>query len=121
MTKTPANRRLTIRFTDEEYRALENRAGAAPVSRFVREALLASQAKTRRKAIAQVDKAGLAQVLGMLGKSDLHQSLRTLARAAEIGALPLDDATQADLREAARAVQDMREALFKALGAREER
>lgn len=120
MPKTPADKRLTIRFTDAEYRALETCAGTTPVSRFVRETLLQSKASKRRKAVAQVDKAGLAQAIGLLGKSDLHRSLSKLAQAAELGALPLDDQTQARLEEAFLNIKDMRKALLEALGARED-
>ena len=62
------------------------------------------------------DKAALAKVLAALGASRLSQNLNQLARAVNIGAFPVTPETDAELREACRAVVDMRDELLRALG-----
>ncbi|MDO5641373.1 MAG: hypothetical protein Q4G26_03145 [Paracoccus sp. (in: a-proteobacteria)] len=62
------------------------------------------------------DQAALAKVLAALGASKLSQNLNQLARAVNIGALPVTPETDTELREACRAVKDMRDELLRALG-----
>ncbi|VDS09318.1 hypothetical protein PARHAE_02517 [Paracoccus haematequi] len=62
------------------------------------------------------DKAALAKVLAVLGASRLSQNINQLARAVNIGALPVTPETDAELRDACRAVMDMRDELLRALG-----
>jgi hypothetical protein len=58
----------------------------------------------------------LGQLLGLLGKSRLANNLNQLAKAANMGSLPVTQETESDLREACAAVFEMRLLLLKALG-----
>lgn len=62
------------------------------------------------------NKAALAKVLALLGASRLSQNLNQLARAVNIGALPVTPKTDAELRDACRTVTELRDELLRALG-----
>ena len=61
------------------------------------------------------DQAALAKALALLGGSRLSQNLNQLARAVNIGALPVTPETEGQLREACRAVDEMRADLLRAI------
>ena len=58
----------------------------------------------------------LAKSMGELGKSRLASNLNQIAKAANIGALPVSPELEDELSEACGAIQDMRDLLVKALG-----
>jgi hypothetical protein len=114
---------VSIRFSDDERAWLEGQAGGTPVSRYVKDAVLSSRAvkrKPRRRAPVK-DHTALAQVLGLLGRSETGRMLGGILFALEMGQLELDDAAEADLRQACADVSAMREALMAALDMPEER
>ena len=78
-------------------------------------------AMAARKEVAptpKIDKVLLAQILGVLGKSELPSSLCLLAVAAESGSLMLDEETDEQLKEACSDIHDIRLILISALGLR---
>ena len=62
------------------------------------------------------DGEALGQVLGLLGQSRLSNNLNQLAKAANLGALPVLKETEDDIRAACADVRDMRLLLLRALG-----
>ena len=113
-----AAKSFSIRLTDDERRQLSESSGGRPLGPFVRDLILAPAAKApRRKSSTPVrDEVSLARVLAMLGQSRIANNLNQLAKAANIGALPVTRETEADINEACAAVRDMRIALMHALG-----
>lgn len=109
-------RPFSIRLTDAEKRLLLERAGRVPLGTYIRDMLLSGdvQAKRRRVSNPVADDAALARVLAMLGQSRLSNNLNQLAKAVNIGALPVTPETE--IADACRAVSDMRGDLVRALG-----
>ncbi len=58
----------------------------------------------------------LAQLLGALGKSRLASNLNQIAKAANIGALPVTEELEAELHTACAEIGEMRDTLMTALG-----
>lgn len=113
----PVDHRITVRLTGDEYLRLCDLAGAAPLSRYMREAALGAKAKRKPTQARRVaDKAALAQALALLGQTELYASLRRLSKAADLGALPLDDETRAQLTASFATVEALRLLLLAALG-----
>jgi hypothetical protein len=108
---------FSIRLTDDERRLLSERSGGRPLGPFVRDLILAPDARAvRRKPNAPLrDEASLARVLAALGQSRIANNLNQLAKAANIGALPVTRETEADIGTACAAVREMRNALMRAL------
>lgn len=114
----PETRPFSIRLTDAEKSLLLARAGRIPLGAYIRDALLSgdAQAKRRRMVNPVVDHAALARVLAALGQSRLSSNLNQLAKAVNIGALPVSPETEAEIADACRAVFTMRGDLVRALG-----
>lgn len=115
-----AARPFSIRLTDGEKATLQEQAGRVPLGAYVRKMLLGDTAETRSVVAAgpAIDTALLARMLAALGQSDLGESLKTLARHADAGALECDEVTVTRLRQACDALLAMRLLLLHALGKR---
>lgn len=109
---------FSLRLTFEERARLERDAAGMSLGAYIRSRLFGDDVPPRRTRgkFPVKDKAALAKVLAALGASRLSQNLNQLARAVNIGALPVTPETDADLRDACRAVVDMRDELLRALG-----
>lgn len=108
---------FSIRLTKSEKAALQERAAGVPLGVYVRSRLLGEEVAGR--SVAQVpikDGELFARVLALLGQSGLAPSLSQLAAQASAGALYLDDATKAQLKQACDDVLAMRALLLEALG-----
>lgn len=114
--KTPPP--FSLRLTFEERARLERDAAGMSLGAYIRSRLFGDDLPPRRTRgkFPVKDKAALAKVLAALGASKLSQNLNQLARAVNIGALPVTPETDAELRDACRAVTDMRDELLRALG-----
>lgn len=114
----PETRPFSIRLTEAEKGLLLARAGRVPLGTYIRDALLSGdvQAKRRRTVNPVADHAALARVLAALGQSRLSNNLNQLAKAVNIGALPVTPETEAEIVDACRAVSAMRGDLVRALG-----
>lgn len=121
-SETPAP--FSLRLSQEERAELERRAGNMPLGEYIRQALFADdntdfqpapRRKTRRRKAPVRDHKILAQLMGELGRSHLASNLNQIARAANVGALPVTREVEKALFEACDEVRDMRKALLKAL------
>ncbi len=111
---------LSIRLTEAEHAVLKRKAGNKPLATYAREQLV-GEALSKRKAVKkapEIDKLLLAQILGVLGKSELAKALCLLAVAAESGSAVLDEETDTQVKEACVDIRDIRIILIKALGLR---
>jgi len=108
---------LSIRFTDDEKAILQRKAGTLPLGTYIKQVVLGADAKPSRARHPVKDGEALGQLLGLLGKSRIANNLNQLAKAANLGALPVLKETEDDLREACAAVLQMRQLLLAALGA----
>ena len=110
--------RITLRLSEEEHAKLTHLAAGMSLSAYIRKSIFGKGASPRkvRRRVPLKDEVELARVLGLLGQSNIANSLRDLAYAAKIGALPVDDKTTAEIHAATEAIMQMRGALLKALG-----
>lgn len=113
---------FSLRLSAEERAQLDHRAGGEPLGGYIRNQLFSdnSIAKTPRHRSSSIhDQKALAQLLAMLGKSELCDSLATLAETARLGILPVKDETNAALQKAAADIVEMKRVLMAAIGIKE--
>ena len=117
------NRKTTpfcFRLTECERALLEAKAGNVPLGVYVRRRVLEGQEEPRPKSRKpKPDEQVLCRVLAALGKSRLSSNLNQIAKAANIGALPLTPDLIDDLTQACAEVREMRSDLVSALGLKE--
>lgn len=112
---------FSLRLSAVERAQLEAQAGNQPLGSYIRFRLLGDQAEKRRRSRRpQIDQTTVARLLAELGKSRLASNMNQLAKAANIGTLDVDAETAREIREACKAILDMRAALIKALGVKPE-
>lgn len=121
----PQAKPFSIRLTDDERKLLLDRAGQLPLSTYVRklvleEAARAPRRRTRRSRKPVKDDETLARLLAALGQSRIANNLNQLAKAVNIGVLPVTPETENDIGQACAAVLAMRRDLMGALGFGEE-
>ena len=108
---------MTVRLSPEDHAKLTELADGMALSVYLRAKALGENLPRRRATgIAVEDREAIAKLIGLLGQSRIANNLNQLAHHANIGTLPVDDMTTADLREACRAVVTMRTTLMQALG-----
>lgn len=109
---------FSLRLTFEERARLEKEAAGMSLGAYIRTRLLGGDATPRRTRgkFPVKDHKALARALAALGASRLSNNLNQLAHSANMGGLPVTPETEAELKEAYRAVQDIRAELMKALG-----
>lgn len=109
---------FSLRLTFEERARLERDAAGMSLGAYIRSRLFGDDVPPRRTRgkFPVKDKAALAKVLAALGASRLSQNINQLARAVNIGAFPVTPETDAELRDACRAVAELRDELLRALG-----
>lgn len=113
-TPTP----FSIRLSAEERRYLEQAAGDMSLAAYIRAQLFKGDETPRRKRRSPVkDHQALGHVLGSLGNARIANNLNQLAKAANMGALPVTPETEKALQDACQAVQEMRIVLMMALWA----
>lgn len=114
-------KRLTIRFTQSEWDALDKAAGSHALASYARAELLGKAATKRQPSRRpSADSVLLARVLAALGSSDLPKSMREIAEAARTGTLPESEDLLLNLRAACLAIEKMRFDLIEALGVKPE-
>lgn len=109
---------VSIRFTDDERARLASFAGDQPLSRYVRDFVLKGHEIAKRKTAPAPERKEMAQLLSVLGRSELAPLLRDTLVAIDEGGLLLEPNTEADLRLACAEISEMRCDLMKALGLR---
>lgn len=113
---------FSIRLTAEERARLEADAGSRTLAAHVREKLFDGAANpsrhrsVRKARTPQVDHAALARVLGALGSSRIASNLNQLAKAANMGALPLTPEVLEELVGILAEIRAMRRDLIAAMG-----
>ncbi len=97
-------------------------AKGAPLGSYIKAKVLGNPlpVRLRRTGLCVEDRKALAQALALLGQSRLASNLNQLAYAANIGALPLDAQTDAELKAALSGVRELRAVLLTALGLKPE-
>ena len=124
LVKKQRNKRpppLSIRVTDEERAILSRDAAGRSVNGYIREKLFGPDVVRRRvRKAPSVDQEALGRVLGALGRSRLSSNLNQIAKAANMGALPVTPELKKELREACADIRTMRTALIQALGIKPE-
>lgn len=115
------SKRLTIRFTDAEWDALERKARNRPISTYAREKLLGSAANSRKaQRRPKAEDILLAQILATLGQSELPKSMRNIADATLEGTVIQDGDLLLNLRAACLTIEKIRHDLTTALGIKPE-
>ncbi|WBQ11224.1 MobC family plasmid mobilization relaxosome protein [Hyphomonadaceae bacterium ML37] len=114
---------FSLRLTFEERARLEELAGDMPLGSYIKDRVFNEDGTATRRARKRLrrpvkDKQSLAKLLGMLGQSRIANNLNQLAKAANIGTLPVTPETERDIRRACAEVQLMRMELLRALGQR---
>jgi len=122
-SKVKSSPPFSIRFTDEERAQLNRDAGALSLAAYMRLKLFADcenppklRKLTRKVTQPSAELAVLGHMLGALGKSRLASNLNQIAKAANMGALPVTPELEAELSEACAAILDMRQRLISAMG-----
>ena len=114
---------FSLRLTFEERARLEELAGSEPLGSYIKRKVFdgrgagTKRARSRKRRPIK-DEKRLAQVLAMLGQSRIANNLNQLAKAANLGTLPMMPDTERDIRRACADVALMRRELLRALGHR---
>lgn len=109
---------FSLRLSAAERAQLEAEAGAQPLGTYIRSRLFDTKGPTRAKATVRPvqDQQALAQLLALLGSLRLSSNLNQLAKAANCGALPVDEGVEKELTDACQEIRWMRQILMTALG-----
>jgi hypothetical protein len=107
---------FSLRLTVKERADLETLADGQPLGAFIKSRLF-SGAQYRSRA-RQVDREALGKVLGALGQSRISQNLNQIAKAANIGALPVTPDLIEELHQTCAELKSLREGIMAALGLR---
>lgn len=112
---------FSLRLSFEEKQQLIEDAGRQSISAYIKSRLFDPDVpvKQARGLNPVKDQKALAQVLGMLGASNIAAHLNELAEAARVGALPAGEETEHAIRRACDDIRIMRGFLLAALGIRE--
>lgn len=113
---------VTVRLKPEERERLEQAADDLSLSAYIRLCLFGDDApahRTRGKRPVK-DYQALAQLMGMLGRSNLPNNINQLAKAANQGDVLLPDDAHHDLKTAALEIAAIRLLLIKALGLKDD-
>ena len=109
---------FSLRLSKEERQKLEQAAAGMPLGSFIKSKVFDGECKARRtRGQAPVkDHAALAQALGLLGNLRLANNLNQLAKAVNMGTLPVSPEVEEELMATCAAVLAIRSELMKALG-----
>lgn len=105
---------FSLRLTFSEKAALRDLAGDMPLGAYIK-AVLGDAIQNKKKIASATDPEALGRVLGQLGNSKLSQNVNQLAKAVNVGALPVTPETESELRQACADIAAMRQELMRAL------
>lgn len=112
---------FSLRLTADERERLLQEAGGAALGAYIKAKVFGTPAlRTRRLGAELQDRQALAKVLALLGRSHIANNLNQLARAANIGTLPVTPETEEDFGRTMQEVKAIRHLLMVALGLRPE-
>ena len=109
---------FSLRLSFEERAELERLADGAPLGAYIKSKIFVNGTGARSR-VKQVDRAALAKILSSIGQSRVPQNLNQIAKAANIGALPVSPELEDELRLACAEIKALRSTLMAALGKRE--
>jgi len=109
---------FSLRLSDEERAILLARTKGRPLGEYIRHQLFGDQVSPRKlhQRKAGADAQAIARLLASLGKSRLASNMNQIAKAANIGALPVGPDLTQELFSACRDIADMRRTLISSLG-----
>ena len=113
---TPQSAPFSLRLSAGERADLEARAGTLALGAYIKGQLFEGKKPQRPAILSNADPKSMARALALLGQSRIASNLNQLARAANIGTLPLTPDVEDDLREACTHVAELRTLLIEALG-----
>ena len=113
---------FSLRFTKEEREQLDRMAQGMPLGKFIRSKLFDGNSAPRRTKgrFPVKDEKAISKLLGILGQSRIANNINQLARAANLGSLPVNIETQKKLDDACRAIFWIRQQLILSLGLKQE-
>lgn len=119
---------LSIRVTDEERARLDRERGVLSLAAYIRLKLFTvpdKQAAERKRLVRKhssptAELTALSHMLGGLGQSRLSSNLNQIAKAANMGVLPVTPELEKELFEACAEIRAMRADLIQALGVKPE-
>lgn len=107
---------FSLRLTQQERADLKARADGEPLGAYIKSRLFTgAQYSSRAK---RVDREALGKVLGRLGQSRIPQNLNQIAKAANIGAMPVTPELLSELQETCAELKALRQEIMAALGLR---
>jgi RNase P/RNase MRP subunit POP5 len=110
---------FSIRFTECEREQLEAAAGNLALGVYIKLRLFDDLPPVpRQNSLSRVDKEALGKVLGAIGESKLASNMNQIARAANIGTLPVDQDLVDELYAACGEIKALREAILGCIGVR---
>ena len=107
---------FSLRLSGAERAELTARADGEPLGSYIKSRLFTGAAyRSRAK---RADREALGKVLGALGQSRISQNLNQIAKAANIGALPVTPELVEELHETCDELKTLRQDIMAALGLR---
>lgn len=118
---------FSIRFSDDERQKLDAARGVLSLAAYIRLKLFTEaddQSRERKKlarkhATPSAELAVMGQMLGGLGQSRLAANMNQIAKAANLGTLPVSSELEAELLSACAAIQTIKSELVSAMGIKE--
>ncbi|MBI1340990.1 plasmid mobilization relaxosome protein MobC [bacterium] len=109
---------FSLRLSQAEREQLEREAGDRPLGAYVKEKVFGDSppVRNRRTGLSVDDRKALAQALALLGQSRIASNLNQLAKAVNMGALPLSPHAKEELRECCAVIREIRGLLMRAMG-----
>ena len=126
-SKAPKKRKgpppVSVRLTEQEYERLRYDAGVMSMAAYIRLKVFEQEETaphrkpyTRKKMTPSSELTMIGHMLGGLGESETASNLNHIAKAVQIGALPVSPELSDKIEDACEAVQDIRLMLVSALG-----
>ena len=109
---------FSLRLTQDERAELEAKADGMPLGTYIKSRLFQS-GKGARTRMRQTDRKALAAVLGAIGQSRIPQNLHQIAKAANLGVLPVTQGLEAELHATCAELKDLRTLILTALDLQE--
>ncbi|MEO1243723.1 MAG: hypothetical protein AAFX54_17575 [Pseudomonadota bacterium] len=109
---------FSLRLTPEERAYLKQKAGRMPLGAYIKAKAFADGSPVKRRAVGLevVDKDALAKALALLGRSHFSSNLNQLAKAANIGTLPVSPEVEQELLATCTHVKEIKVLLIRAVG-----
>ena len=109
---------FSLRLSREERAYLKQKAGPMPLGAYIKAKAFADGGPVKRRAVGLevADKDALAKALALLGRSHFSSNLNQLAKAANIGTLPVSPEVEQELLATCAHVKEIKALLIKAVG-----